>query len=231
MISLRARVKGTLSRKKKQKFYSNINLISSSGKKIQDIKYRNTFSFPLFSNKKEEILIEFKEEEKELYLIGSFSFLDKFFVIKKNEKRYMISKLYSYKYIIKPQFKVNSKIKISYIYCIYNKQKDKENIFLNFTNKNFGKSTNDSSISSINNFIFEKKNFCNYYPKKFEMKDKPCEKPCHFPIEIFHRINSFKKENENKEVLILKDNNVFNSNNDSYKIINRKDHILLNHFY
>ena len=45
-------------------------------------------------------------------------------------------------------------------------------------------------------------------------------------MELIH----LKQENENKEVLILKDNNVFNSNNDSYKIINRNDHILLNHF-
>ena len=32
-----------------------------------------------------------------------------------------------------------------------------------------------------------------------------------------------------KEYLLLDKNDVFNSNNDSYKIIDKKDHIMLNH--
>ena len=63
------------------------------------------------------------------------------------------------------------------------------------------------------------------------MKDKADKKPCHFPTETFHGINSFHNEIGNKEYLILKDNNIFNSNTDSYKNIDKKDHILLNHLF
>ena len=57
------------------------------------------------------------------------------------------------------------------------------------------------------------------------------KKPCHFPIECFHGANKFHEEIGSKEFLILDKSNVFNSKNESYKTIDRKDHIFLNHLF
>ena len=97
-------------------------------------------------------------------------------------------------------------------------------------------STKDSS----SNFIFEsnkknidfslsKKIYCNYYQKENEMKEIADKKPCHFPTECFHGMNQFHREIGYKEYVVLDKNGVFNSNNDSYKIIDKKAHIVLNH--
>ena len=53
--------------------------------------------------------------------------------------------------------------------------------------------------------------------------------PCYFPIECFHGTNQIHNEIGNKEYLTLASKSVFNSNNDSYKNIDRKEHFLLNH--
>ena len=79
------------------------------------------------------------------------------------------------------------------------------------------------------NFQFSKKFYCNYYPKKKEMREKPDKKPTYFPNECFHGVNYFHNNIGNKEFLNLTNNSVYNNNIDEYKIIDRKDHILLNH--
>ena len=79
------------------------------------------------------------------------------------------------------------------------------------------------------NFDFSIKNYCNYRPKKEEMKEQPSKRPCNFPTECFHGDNQFHNDIGNKNFLNLQYNCYFNSNSDSYKIIERKDHILLNH--
>ena len=87
------------------------------------------------------------------------------------------------------------------------------------------------SNTSINiNFDYCKKNFCNYIPKKGEFSDMCAKKPLNFPCECFHGINLKHNEIGSKNFLNLKDKNIFNNNsNDSYKIIDKKDHILINH--
>ena len=79
------------------------------------------------------------------------------------------------------------------------------------------------------NFDFSKKNYCNYIPKINEMNYKACQKPSFFPEEIFCGINKSHNEIGSKEFLDLKEY-YFCSNNDSYKITDKKDHFLINHF-
>ena len=77
-------------------------------------------------------------------------------------------------------------------------------------------------------FSFAKKNYCNYLPKKGEMMIEAPKKPSNLPIEIFLGLD--KNHNEIGNNLYLNLNSYFiNRNNDSYKIIDKKDHILLNH--
>ena len=112
-------------------------------------------------------------------------------------------------------------------------------------NGNCSSSTKDSSYCSIINnnknnlktlinkkiidFEYSKNYYCNYIPNKIEMREMADKKPCHLPIECFHGENITHNEIGDKEFLDLKEENIFNSNNDSYKIIEKKDHILLNH--
>ena len=62
------------------------------------------------------------------------------------------------------------------------------------------------------------------------MKQQPSKIPCNFPTECFHGENKFHNDIGNKDYLNLEKNSYFNMNSDSYKIIEKKDHILLNHF-
>ena len=120
--------------------------------------------------------------------------------------------------------------------------KEKENKISNKDTGNASSSTKDSSFitenkikknNSINvniDFAFSIKNYCNYIPKKEEMKQQPSKIPCNFPTECFHGENKFHNDIGNKDYLNLEKNSYFNMNSDSYKIIEKKDHILLNHF-
>ena len=117
------------------------------------------------------------------------------------------------------------------------KQKNKDVIAPITDNENPSASTKDSSFSSIKlvnenekiNFQFSKKFYCNYYPKKPELREFPDKKPIHFPSECFHGVNYFHNEIGKKEFLNLTNNSIYNNNIDEYKIIDRKDHLLLNH--
>ena len=121
-------------------------------------------------------------------------------------------------------------------------KKDKEN-----ENLNTSISTKDSSFDSVSkkntthkntthknattkvNFDFSKKNFCNYIPKKDEFSKMAARIPLHFPCESYQGVNQAHNEIGDKNFLNLKEENIFNSNNDSFKIIDKKDHILINH--
>ena len=246
-------LKSSFFQKDTQKNYFINKSISNSGKKFESSK---PLSSSLINQNKREIIIEWREGEKELYLVGSFKIFDKFFLSKNNKKMNIYSKFYSRNYNRKHQFKVNGKIRINDIYIIYNKpslinNKEKEEISINNDNRNLSISTNNSSKTSItknninksninykiekintknikNNFEFSKKNYCNYYPSQNEMKNNADKKPTHFPSECFHGVNQFHDNIGKKQYLILKESN-YNSNNDSYKVIDKKDHILLNH--
>lgn len=79
------------------------------------------------------------------------------------------------------------------------------------------------------NFSYSKKNYCNYFPKETDMRSKPSQKPSSFPIETFLGSNESYNKIGNKEFIDIK-GNIFCSENDSYKVINSKQHELLNHF-
>ena len=116
-------------------------------------------------------------------------------------------------------------------------KKNKDILVPNMDNENASASTKDSSLNSIKfgnenkkiNFQFSKTFYCNYYPKKKEMREMPDKKPTYFPNECFHGVNYFHNEIGNKEFLNLTNNSIYNNNIDEYKIIDRKDHLLLNH--
>ncbi len=83
--------------------------------------------------------------------------------------------------------------------------------------------------NNILDFANSKKNYSKYYPKEIEWKTKPPQKPLSFPIQTYLGLNKEKNEIGTKEFLDLNEN-IFFSQNGSYKIINPKGHELLNHF-
>ena len=207
-------------------------------KKIKNFECSRTYSLSLMKKKKKEIIIEWCKGDKEIvYLTVSFGYLDKFYNNKNKEEE--ILEYYKLNYIYqKLKFKVNGKIRINSIFILtrnlFKSKKENKNI----RSKNRNVSTRDqtfffSSENNVNNkiidFSFSRKNYCNYYPKLNEMKEIADKKPKHFPTECFIGVNKFHKEIGKKEYLNLKENFVFNSNNDSYKIIDKQDHVLLNH--
>lgn len=122
------------------------------------------------------------------------------------------------------------------------RKNQEKNSYLNFGSENISISisTKDSSFSSIkknynNNksinidFKYSTKNYCNYIPTKDEMMEKPHKVPCFFPIETFHGQNESHYSIGDKQLLNKETKSYFNKNNDSYKEIDRKDHILINH--
>ena len=187
------------------------------------IELRHSNSFQLFIYQpKEELYIKYK------------IYYDKFFQDNRIEKIY-------------PNFFLFNNININSICCkkkniVNNCIKDinKEKIVnkcINTEDKLTDMKTKDSlsllkskKRENLSNFSFSKKNYCNYFPKKKEMNNKPCQKPSSFPIETFLGTNENHNKIGNKEYINLKEN-IFCSENDSYKIINRKEHELLNHFF
>ena len=193
----------------------------------------------LILDKQKNYIIEWNEGEKEIYITGSFYKYNKL-NSSYNEKIYKYFRLNSnlINSLNGIKFNAKGKMKISSIYIIKNSNckaiKNKENSQKIFSNNN--SSTKESSLISMTkkndtiiDFAFSKKNFCNYIPKIDEMRNSADKKPCHFPIECFHGINKIHNEIGNKEYLTLKNKSVFNSNNDSYKNIDMKEHFLLNH--
>ena len=170
-------------------------------------------------------ILIFKKGEKQNSKI-SICFHDN--IIEKFCRNFAINTLY-----------VNSKLyNIKNNLCICTKVINVNNIVNNNINnedKINNMSTNDSLSLSIAktqknyiNFAFSKKNYCNYFPKLTDMNIKPSQKPQFFPIQIFLGINKFHNEIGDKHYLNIKES-IFCSENDSYKILNQKDHIFLNH--
>lgn len=155
-------------------------------------------------------------------------------VLRPNKSKLIISKKY-----LNDSFELNKTFNEKKIDKKYKKNNSK---VTNIDNENISATTKDSSLTSIKivkentnnknkniNFLFSKKNYCNYYPKKDEMKERTDKKPTHFPTECFHGVNHSHNNIGNKEYLFLTDNSIYNNNIDEYKIIEKKDHLLINH--
>jgi hypothetical protein len=215
---------------KNNSFESSLFSNHKHKKKIETKKINSFF----FNKKiKKEIIIEWEKGGKEIYLTGSFCNSHNFF-----SKKTHFEQKYDFKYNSFKKLKFKSEGKFNIISVLLSKKSfffnNKNYLMQNKINKTI------STKDSFSNFVFEsnkkkidfsfsKKNYCNYYPKQNEMKEIADKKPCHFPTECFHGANQFQKEIGSKKYLLLEKNDVFNSSNDSYKIIDKKDHILLNH--
>ena len=198
-----------------------------------------------------KLVIEWKEGEKVIYLTGCFNKFNKLYLSKSDKKIYTYLKFNLNLNFHKLKFKVYGKIQINSIYLIYGNNNENEKTIDNLkiisecNNKNNSiivkdsnlLSTKDSSLLSVKkkndknlNFAFSLKNYCNYYPKKDEMRGMADKKPCHFPSKCFLGVNQFHNEIGKKDFLYLTDNSIYNNTYDSYKIIERKDHLILNHY-
>jgi hypothetical protein len=220
------------------------NPLFSSRKIFEHLIYSENNSFKL--------IIELKEGEKEIYLVGNFYKYNISYLSKK-KKIYDFIQSNFYLNCIKLRFKIIGKFNINSIYLINGKKNRNDsrknfenNIKLFLTDNNQKKSMVDKESTQFStnyfslvsskqknnnlNFHYSKKNYCNYYPKKNEMREKADKIPTFFPIECFNGVNHYHNEIGNKEFLNLTDNSIYNNNIDSYKIIDRKDHLLLNHF-
>jgi hypothetical protein len=234
---------------------TNSDIFSSFGNKTN--KNKKKLYLPLIKESK-DFVIEWKVGQKEIYLTGIFGqFSKKSKVSSKKENKYAKqSKLYSSKNIQKFKFKTNGNLKVNGIYLISKRpqifeEKYKKNIPLNIDNKNLSISTKDSSLTSINktfftkksekldkikietknndiDFAYSKKNYCNYYPTKSELKKMVDQKPSFMPTYTYQGLNHSHNKLGKEEYLNMKED-IFCSNNDAYKSIERKDHILLNH--
>lgn len=112
---------------------------------------------------------------------------------------------------------------------IINKNINNEEKISNMSTKDSLSLFRPKTCKNIIDFAFCKKNYCNYIPKQKDMNNKPSQKPQIFPIRIFLGIASH-NEIGDKYCLNIKDN-TFCSENDSYKIIEQKGHIFLNHLF
>ena len=214
--------------------------------RIKKIESDKNISFLFIKRNKKEIIIKIKSEEKEINLtclIRTLGSIIKFFENKKEGKKHIYLKLDINKLFQLLKIKVNGNIrtKSNYLFsknnskeCPNNKQPKKSNN-PTIEDKNDTMSIKISTTASVSkasnpiNFTFSKRHYCNYYPKRGEMKERVCEIPYSFPIQCFHGVNQLQNEIGNKIYLSLKDDNNFNSNNDSYKSIDKKNHLLLNH--
>lgn len=223
--------------------YSNKNIFSFKRKNMKKLDPPKYLPHSLLKKSLNKIIIEWGEGEKQIYLTGCLGNLNKFFFSKLSSKTNFYSKLDFNLSFQKLKFKSKGNLKINSIYLFTNKSdsfKKKENIFLRKNKKKLTESTNDSSFESLvktkeknnetNNLGFAKKNYCNYFPKLHEMNKNFCKMPLFFPTNCFNGINYSHNEIGNKIFLNLKEINIFNSNNNSYKAIDKKDHLLLNHF-
>ena len=209
----------------------------------KNFESKKKLSLPLINRSKKEIIIEFKTEEKEIVLthfFRRFGHFCKLVLTKKEKQECTYFKLDKYKLFNFLRLKINGKIKIKPI-SLYSKDKSKkyknqEKKIINIEEDgNQSINTKDTTLATLNktnkliDFSFSKKNYCNYYPNKNEMRDRADKLLCHFPTECFHDVNHEHNRIGNKDFLVLKESSVYNSNNDSYKKIDIKDHIFLNH--
>ena len=223
-----------------------------SSKNCENIEFHKIHSFPLIINKGRKDIIELNEVVKGKYLNVYFNTMG-LYLSKNKEELYNFFKFILDKTIYKLKIKINEKNEINSIYLIYinpktninqkeiliiNKNnsintKDSSSIFSlpkgkinNIDNKNIN--NNNGNNKNIN-FYYARNNFCNYIPNEKEMRKTAEKIPCHFPIECYQGINQIHNNIGNKEFLNLSENNIFSMNNDSYKNIDKKDHLFLNH--
>ena len=223
-----------------KKWYIFKNSLFLYNKKFESKK---TLSFSFINKNKKEIIIEIKNKEKEMcftHLILKFGHFCIFWHTKKGKQDYAYFKLNKDKLFQLLKFKMSGTIQIKSI-RLYSRNSSKnykyhEKKYIGLgEDKNKSLNTKEttritfSKANKIIDFAFAKKNYCNYYPDKNDMKDKADKKICHFPIECFHDVNYEHNRIGNKDYLILKKSSFYNSNNDSYKKIDIKDHIFLNH--
>ena len=225
-------------------FLKNNGTSKISIDKISDIysskiEFHKIHSFPLMINKRKKDIIELNEIEKVKYLNEYLNILG-LYLSKNKEVLYNFFEFILNKAIDKLKIKINEKN--NSIYLIYTNPKKNNKKEIVIINKNNSISTKDSSSISfipkgkinkgnnINiNFDYSRKNYCNYIPKENEMKVKAEKIPSHFPIECYHGINQIHNNIGKKEFLNLSENNIFSMNNDSYKSIDKKEHLFLNH--
>ena len=233
--------------------FSQKKLIKNlSIKKANEIKRR---SLSNIQNKKEKTKIIWSEGGKQIYLTGSFCHWDDLYLMKKdNKEEFFYCVLDLPKGFHQFRFKVDGKWKISTIYpqfnvrgkvnnCLNNSVIDCDNTsistcessVLSTINKkylNVNNSLNVNNYINLNNnskidFSYSRNNYCNYYPKKNEMKN--IKIPNHFQTECYHGVNQLQNKIGNKKYLYLVEDSVF-SGNDSYKNIEKKEHTLINHY-
>ena len=235
-------VKSGIARRKNSKLCLKNKSLFYSPKKTNHFEFKIFRPIPLIIDTEKKFVIEWKEGERDIYVEATKYKLNKQYIRKCIEKKGIYFKLYLNLSISfhKLRFKADGKIRIYSIYTIEKSHvKDKEEKIFSFNeNTSQGLSTKSTLISDLKskrkstdiiNFSFSQKNYCNYLPTKDELRTKPQKKPSNFPIECFLGVNRNHNEIGNKEFLNLKDMCVFNNNNDSYKIIDRRDHLLLNH--
>jgi hypothetical protein len=235
-------VKSGIARRKNSKLCLKNKSLFYSPKKTNHFEFKIFHPITLLIDTKKKFVIEWKEGEREIYVESTKCKLNKQYIKKCIEKKSNYFKLYLNLSISfhKLRYKADGKIRIYSIYIIEkNNVKDKEEKIFSFNeNTNQDLSTESTVISDLKskrkpntiiNFSFSQKNYCNYLPTKEELRVKAQKKPSNFPTECFLGVNRNHNEIGNKEFLNLKDICVFNSNNDSYKIIDRRDHLLLNH--
>ena len=226
----------------------------------KDLKNKNNLSLQFSPNKKEITKIIWSEGGKEVFLTGNFCNWNKFYLMKKDSKdEFFYFILYIPKGLHQFKFKVDGQWKNSSIYPKINNKGNINNYFDNSSTSNYDNltiSTVESSVVSTNcknnfkinvnnfnkinennknnknniniNFYYSNKNYCNYYPKINEMREYTDIKPCYFQSETFHGVNQRQNKIGNKNYLFLEEKNIFS---DSYKDIERKEHVILNHLF
>ena len=223
----------------------------------KNIKIKKNSSNKKWNIQKEKTKIIWSEGGKEVLLTGSFCNWNKFYTMEKDNKEgFFYYVLYLSKGCHQFKFKVDGQWKNSSIYPIFNNQGNLNNYYdnssINYDNLTI--STVESSVASttlnnnkniiltndknnniiINNnknkidFSYSKKNYCFYYPSKNDLREFPDKKPYYLQTETYHGINKIQQKIGNKNFLNLEDNNTF-SGNYSYKNIETKEHVLLNH--
>ena len=217
----------------------------------KSIKNKRQHSLSSISKKTEKTKIIWTEGGKEVYLTGTFCNWNKFYLMKKDNKDENFYYLLDLpKGFHQFKFKVDGLWKNSSYYPKINNQGNINNYYDNTSssNENATISTIDSTVVSASfsnnknnnitniitnknnniNFSFSKKYYCNHYPTKNELRDKTDKKPINFPTECYQEINQKQNEIGNNNFLLLKENDIL-SGNYSYKDIERKEHILINH--
>ena len=202
------RVKARFARKNISKLYSKNKSFFFSPKKENHFEFKKSHPIPFFIDTEKKFVIMLKEGERDIYIESTKCKLNQRYFIKYNEEKCIV--------------KSSDKDKDEKFFSLNESERIK--IILKSDQKS------ERKYKNIIDFCFSKKHYCNYLPSKDEMRENAHKIPSHFPIECHLGINQNHNEIGNKEFLNLKDINIFNSNNDSYKTIDRKDHLLLNHF-